>query len=413
MKIWNFSRMMMLSSLIGLVAVSCGPDPVTPPGPDAGLIDANITANRTLTDRVPGPGVDYTIKGEISVKNSAVLTVEPGVTIQFEQDAYLLMEDMGALHAVGTAASPILFTGKQATKGFWKGLLFVKSNNTQNELTYCTVEYGGGSNYLYEEGNVVLGSDDYGLARLKLNNTTLRNSSSMGFYISSESYLDAFANCTITGNNNAAVRVEAQNSDLLNASNDYSGNTENYVIVDGAQFGGENIQRNMTWVRLNVPYAIKHEVQIEKTLTIASGTQILGLSDAGFYVNGEGAKVGKLLVNGTAANPVIMNGEQETKGFWKGIFLWGGEATLNYCTINNAGAYSTFDFTSVKAAIVAESYYDQVSKLTVNNSSIINSGFYGVAIDSDPDAGSNGVSSSYTKMNVTYNGNTNGNEYNY
>ncbi len=411
MKTLFFARITLLSCVIAMFASACGPEVVTPT--DDGILKGTISANRTLTDRVAGSGVDYIVQGELVVNSSAVLNVEPGVTIQFEQDASMLMIEMGALHAVGTAAKPILFTGKQATKGFWVGLFFINSDNLKNELTYCTVEYGGSDSYLYEEGNVILGSNPYGNARLSLNNTILRNSSSMGMYVSSDSYIDAFTNCTLTANNNAPIRVESNNSDVLDVSNDYSGNTENYVLIDGDPYQGQPILRNMTWHKLNVPYGIKDDITTQKTLTLEAGVTIHGLNNSGFYVDGEGVKLGKLQVNGTATNPVIMDGEQTTAGFWNGISLWGGDAVLTYCNIDHAGSYATFDGPSQRASIVAESFYEHVSNLTMSNCSISNSAHYGVAVDSDPDAGSGGVGSTFTNNGVVFTNCTDGDIYTY
>lgn len=403
------SLSILASVCIGLAVSSCGPnvDPIDPVDTD-GVINAHITASRTLTDRNPN-GVDYTVKGEISIKNSAIVTVEPGVTIQFEQDAAFIMEDFGALKAVGTAAKPITFTGKQATKGFWKGLIYVGSNNTDNQLSFCTIEYGGGDIYLYDEGNVVIGSDDYGAARVAINNSTIRNSSKSGIYLAGNSFLDNFTTNTITGNDGSPMSVDARASDMITATNDYSGNGENYVMIIGNPFGSNWITKDILWEKLNVPYGIKDDINMRKTLTIAAGTEVVGLSEAGFYVDGEGANLGKLVVAGTASNRIKMRGLQSTKGFWKGIFLWGGEANLSYCDIDYAGGYSAFDGGVGSAAIVAESYYEHVSSLTVTSCTVNNSNHWGIIVDTDPDAGSGGVGSTFTNNGVTYSGNVDGN----
>lgn len=399
----HLSILLLSTAFVGLGLSSCSRATDTPtPNNDSDIISQDISSSRTLTDRNP-TGVDYTIKGEISVKSSAILTVEPGVTIQFEQDAALLMEDFGALKAVGTAAKPILFTGKQALKGFWKGLIFVGSNNTENQLSFCTVEYGGGDNYLYQEGNVVIGSNDYGAARVNINNSTIRRSSKAGFYVAGNSYVDNLTNNVITENDGAAAHFDSQAADQLKAGNDFSGNSENYVLIEG----NGHITKNMTWIKLNVPYGIKDEIYLEKTLTLAAGVQVLGLSNAGFYVDGEGAKTGKLVAAGTASAHVSLTALQATKGFWKGIFLWGGEANLTYCDVDYAGAYKTFD-TAYNAAIIAESYYDQVSSLTVTNCSVNNSAHWGIAVDTQPDAGSGGIGSTFQDNGISYSGNVEG-----
>lgn len=395
-----FFQIATLSCIAALLVSACKPKVVNPI--DDGILKGSLTENLTLTDRVAGAGVDYTVQGEYSIEG-ATLTVAPSVTIQFEQDASMLMIDMGALNAVGTAAQPIIFTGKQATKGFWKGLFFINSDNIKNELTYCTIEYGGSNADYYQEGNVVLGDNLNGRARLSMQHTTIRNSASMGMYVSSESFLDIFTNCTITGNDNAPVQIESDNSDVLDSSNDYSGNTENYILVEGDTYEGKPILRNMTWDKLNVPYGINNNIVVEKTLTIAAGTVIHGLNNSGFYINGQDTKIGKLQINGTASDPVMMDGEQATAGYWKGIILWCGDADISYCTINHAGQSQVSGGTE-RAAVIADSYYEHVSNLIMTNCTISNSAHYGVAVDSVPDAGSGGVGSIFTNNGVVFNG---------
>ncbi len=366
---------------------------------NGGVIEGEQAVDLVLKDRVKGNGADYIVKGEAYITNDAVITVKPGVRIEFEQDARLHIHD-GALNAVGTEDKPITFTGKQATKGYWGGLFFINSDNVDNELTHCIVEYGGGYSYLYEEGNVILGSDDYGRGRLKMSHTILRNSSTHGMYISTSSNLDEFSNCTLTGNDGPPVLVKANNSGAMHPSNDYTGNADDYILVEGYY---SDIKKNTTWSKLNVPYGIKNTVYNYKTLTIEAGVRILGLSGGGIHTNGEGSNEGSLIVNGTASDPVVMDGRQATKGYWNGIFLWAADANLTHCIINNAGSWGTFD-NQGHAAVIAESFYSHTSNLTMTNCSITNSEHYGVAVDIYADPGSGGAVSSYTPSNVNFSG---------
>jgi hypothetical protein len=58
------------------------------------------------------------------VLNGAVLTIEPGVEVQFQNGAQLQIPD-GKLVAIGTATQPILFTAQtMPVRGSWEGIIF-------------------------------------------------------------------------------------------------------------------------------------------------------------------------------------------------------------------------------------------------------------------------------------------------
>jgi hypothetical protein len=120
-----------------------------------------IEADVTMHDR----GVPYVAGGdgqfsEISVQGKdgtvPVLTIEPGVTIRFSKsnrNSGLFVERAsadkparGALHAVGTADKPIVFTSNEASPaaGDWIGVHFRSILSDKNKLDFVRVEYAGG-----------------------------------------------------------------------------------------------------------------------------------------------------------------------------------------------------------------------------------------------------------------------------
>ncbi len=94
-----------------------------------------------------------------------VLTIAPGVILEFESSAGIILGNPGAdcilssgvLNAVGTVEEPIIFRGATEGQGTWLGL-GVNTSNANNQLIYCTIS-GGGSNQLYNaggKGNLVI-----------------------------------------------------------------------------------------------------------------------------------------------------------------------------------------------------------------------------------------------------------------
>jgi hypothetical protein len=74
---------------------------------------------------------------------NAALTLEAGVSLIFNSGTALNVESDGSLTAVGNAEEPILFTGLVKTPGYWHSVGFDKSNSSNNQLDYVTVEYAG------------------------------------------------------------------------------------------------------------------------------------------------------------------------------------------------------------------------------------------------------------------------------
>ena len=178
---------------------------------DAGvrLPDEQVGALDIASDYTTGDGTNYIdvygwgIAGTVTWRVTAVpirftgttgitgaLTLTPGMTILFGPYAGWTVTS-GSLNAVGTASQHIRFQGEQAVRGYWTGLTFW-SNSTANELTYVEVAHGGwcapcgGSNPDNANVRVISG------ARLRLTNSTLRDSDGWGLYV------DAFSAVTPT-----------------------------------------------------------------------------------------------------------------------------------------------------------------------------------------------------------------------
>jgi len=115
-----------------------------PAGSVAGVINANVTASRTLfADTV------YTLSGFIQVADGATLTIQPGTRIlgDFATTGSSLFITRGAkIDAQGTAANPIVFTSSrpvgQRQPGDWGGIIIV-GRGIVNKTGTITIEGTG------------------------------------------------------------------------------------------------------------------------------------------------------------------------------------------------------------------------------------------------------------------------------
>ncbi len=254
---------------------------------------------------------------EIYIKTNATLTILPGVTLVFQNDAGLNVQQDGALVAIGTQVKPILFTGQQQTQGWWKGIQYTFSNNVKNELDHVTVEFGGAP--ANGTGNVVMYGTTGLPQRLKIRNSTLSDSSGYGFQFSDGSSVGAFTNNVVTRNAKGPGFLPANIVGRLDGNSNYRGNTRDEVIV----VDGSDVTESQTWPSLNAPYAMgtgSHSVNgLPNTpsadLTISAGAILRFGAGGGFNVGSNGS----LKAVGTANNIVTFTGQQHTPGYWTGI----------------------------------------------------------------------------------------------
>jgi hypothetical protein len=106
-------------------------------------LPANITENRTLTaDNA------YSIRGIVTVRNNATLTIEPGTVIigqpGSQPPSVLLVANNGKLVAEGTRSRPIIMTSSQPIgrrqRGDWGGLVMLGQAPINDPAGFLTIE---------------------------------------------------------------------------------------------------------------------------------------------------------------------------------------------------------------------------------------------------------------------------------
>jgi hypothetical protein len=99
--------------------------------------------------------------------------------------------------AKGTAAAPIRFSGLQPTPGYWKGIAFVFSNSTDNQLDNVSITDAGGGGAT--TGAISMQGLSTSPARLSLTNSSISNSASWAVYRADNSVLTQSGN-SFSGN---------------------------------------------------------------------------------------------------------------------------------------------------------------------------------------------------------------------
>jgi len=172
------------------------------------VYDGSIGSDQSLT--WAGIDVPYYVVSGARLNVNGHLTVDPGTTVEFGQNASMTMDEdgPGRLTAVGMDADTeevdtITFTGEQGTQGYWDGIQFYGSNRTENQLHHCVVEYGGGDRFTWaqEAANVVVIEG----SRLSLQNSTVRESAGYAVDVDGDSTLTESGN---TYTNNAVGTID-------------------------------------------------------------------------------------------------------------------------------------------------------------------------------------------------------------
>ena len=107
----------------------------------------------------------------------------------------------GKLTADGEQGNRIVLTGHEHTKGYWNGVAFNRSNSTDNVVDYVTIEDGGGKQYSAgtlkdsEKANLQLNGHGQDVdVRIKVTNSTFRNSDGYGLSVYPNVTFDACNN---------------------------------------------------------------------------------------------------------------------------------------------------------------------------------------------------------------------------
>ena len=161
-----------------------------------------IDVDGVVTDGVSESGTwrklnaPYYVSIALYINNGAV-TLEPGVTVVFGDDASVNVQDTGALKAVGTPQAPILFTGEQDAQGYWEGISYFESPSRDNVLDHVEVRNGGSGSY--GAGNITLISA-FEQSYAKVSNSVISGSGTWGICADDESALELGPGNTLTNN---------------------------------------------------------------------------------------------------------------------------------------------------------------------------------------------------------------------
>jgi len=333
-----------------------------------------------------GSGVDYIIKCNITLSGSQVLTIKPGVTIQFDGAATgITVTGSSALNMVGTAAKPIVLQGKTATQGAWTGIQMDSPNNL-NQWEYVTMQNAGGGQYA---AGLLISDYAYFLhnTQVSIKNCTFSNNKGYGIWDSDNGFsytrtvFAAFQNNTFIGNSDAPLNITMDAIGKLDAASHYTGNGQAYIELHAVN----GLNANSTVQKLEVPYLVVGSIELHQKMTISPGVTFQFYTDAGFNLDNQYRGSGTLIASGTVSAPIRFVGYKSGNGVWLGLSLGNNDPAnaLNYCVIDGAGSHipnaSTACIGDTKGAV---NFYPSCNSWATapaaTNCTITNCGGYGI-----------------------------------
>lgn len=284
--------------------------------------------------------VSGTLKIAGDAPNGATLTIQPGVEVWFEENASIEVgssNSPGTLQAIGTGASKIIFTSNQLskTKGWWNYIRFNEQAVNCN-LSYCTIEYGGGYDNWNSAGNVVI----YEADNVIINNCIITNSDTNGVFFVNGTGFAGFSNNTIGDNSKYGISLCADQVRGIDANNSVAGNA-----LGGVRVRTDIVTNDAIWHHLDASYIVGKVTVASAngvTLTINPYTE-LRFEEGGSIEVGGANSPGTLQAKGSG---IIFTSNQltKTKGWWNYIRF--NSTAINcsmlYCTIEYGGGYDNW-----------------------------------------------------------------------
>jgi len=304
-----------------------------------------ITENETWTLM----GNPHIIKGTLTVAgsapNGATLTIQPGVIVEFEENAAIEIGESnspGTLSAVGTGTSggSIVFTSNQLvnSKGWWQHIKF-NEQAVNSRMEFCDIEYGGSIDSWYSGASVVIA----GTQGVVVKNCTIKNNKLSGIRIIDETGLGTIQANVIKDNDGYGIKLYADQVRGVSEDNQVAGNTLGgvYVLED-------KVEHDATWHKLDTPYIVD-QVTVSSTagsvLTIDPGV-VLAFTQDGYLNIGDDSEPGKLVASGTKAEPITFTSNQrfKTTGWWRHVKFEAEavESALNHCIIEYGGSIDSW-----------------------------------------------------------------------
>lgn len=336
------------------------------PTPTTGIpqeLPCTIASGMKLTNHnTTGSGVDYIVSCEVEV-TGGVLEIDPDVIIEFKPKSALYIREEATLNARGSVDKPVNMRG-QGSGVTWYGITIWSARNT-SKLANVNI-YGAGAGVTFS--NVIAGfTKDVKAAvsvwgRVDINGLKIVGSDGVGIAADDDAVI-ALTGLDISACKDQPVLIYAGivNSNFMIANSVFSGNGSQYIGLYSMSSNAE-VDGSVSIPKASIPYLATTDLNFNGQTDIAAGVTIHFENDGLMGVN----STGFMRINGTAAQPVIIRGKTQNRGFWKGIMVNSKDPrnVFNYLDVADGGS-SRLGLMPEKANIAVADAREAM--LTINN----------------------------------------------
>lgn len=306
-------------------------------------LPATITTDTTLAKS----GNPHYLRSDVNIAAGVTLTLQAGVQVIAAGDYRLFVN--GTLTGNGTSAMPCLLRGPVLNaRGGWQGLYV--SRGGRCELTHTSVKNAataimcaGGT--LSLDGCLLALSTEDGLlawndATVQVNSCKFYSNTGRGLRLEGDQAQGQISNCDFRSNGGYPVRLKANLVDMLRNGNRYAKNGRQRISVSCSLT--DDITDTDTWVRQSVPFELGAE-ETGQTLNIASRGKLTIPAGTTLLADRIDCR-GELRVEGSAAQPCVVQPRTGGRGGWQGLNLYpAGKGVLSHATVRCATTGITAD----------------------------------------------------------------------
>jgi len=322
-------------------------------------------------------GGKYYIDGDFW--SGSDLTFQSNTTIYIKESAGILLwniDGTGSVHTRGSENEPVIIEGLNSAQ--WKGI--AAGEKTSLRLEYAIIRNAG-------HGIIKMGSFEadapaaiYAMWDGNMDGCQIINSGGYGYYnAQTKRAIFRLSNSTFSNTVLPAIRLTTKNIESAFWSDNHNNSFE---LGDGiaAVLVQEDGYPTASWYGLGGDnfYLIDATIQSGAVFRLEAGV-ILKFKAGQSLIRLLSSYGKELIINGTAENPVILDGELGTPGSWGGVYL-GGEFQINHAIIKNGGEFLLPD-ASERANIVSAFNGRDDAPNSIKNTTIASSAGYGIVIE--------------------------------
>jgi hypothetical protein len=264
-----------------------------------------------------------------SIKQNVMVTVAPCAVVLIGSDHSVLVEDGGAITAVGDAQHPIRIGSdkNEPQPGDWDEFYFAAQARRTSRFAYTTFEHGGGST-----GGSAYSCLHFLHPEMDLQHVTFRACRGFGIYVDtdgrfSQSSADITVREGVVGGAENAGSIFFASPDAVSSlpAGSYGSNEVNEIFLANSS---TTVTKTGTWRNPGVRYHIADNFQLRiegassPVLTIAPGTIVafgsqssiaVGWDSEGALTADGGSEGGRITFTSAASEP--------SPGSWRGVFI--------------------------------------------------------------------------------------------